>query len=104
MWGYSIAAASLGIKHKLVGDFQVQQGIPVIPKAQHIAYQKENLDLFGWELSQAPVVVVVVVVVAVVVVAVVVVAVVVGVDVAVVVAVVLVAVVGCRTSTFSAGS
>ena len=71
----------------------------MIPKAQHIAYQKENLDLFGWELSQAPVVVVVVVVVAVVVVAVVV-----GVDVAVVVAVVLVAVVGCRTSTFSAGS
>jgi len=31
----------------------VQQQIPVIPKAQHIAYQKENLDLFGWELSQA---------------------------------------------------
>ena len=25
----------------------------MIPKAQHIAYQKENLDLFGWELSQA---------------------------------------------------
>ena len=24
MWGYSIAAASLGIKHKLVGDFQVE--------------------------------------------------------------------------------
>ena len=26
MWGYSIAAASLGIKHKLVGDFQVEPG------------------------------------------------------------------------------
>jgi len=24
MWGYSIAAASLGIKHKLVSDFQVE--------------------------------------------------------------------------------
>ena len=24
----------------------------MIPKAQHLAYQKENLDLFGWELSQ----------------------------------------------------
>ena len=32
--------------------YQVQQQIPVIPKAQHLAYQKENLDLFGWELSQ----------------------------------------------------
>ena len=26
MWGYSIAAASLGIKHKLVFDFQVEPG------------------------------------------------------------------------------
>ena len=26
MWGYSIAAASLGIKHKLVKDFQVEPG------------------------------------------------------------------------------
>ena len=26
MWGYSIAAASLGIKHKLIRDFQVEPG------------------------------------------------------------------------------
>lgn len=49
--------SSIGRKHGKSGaqvalKWQVQQQIPVIPKAQHLAYQKENLDLFGWELSQ----------------------------------------------------
>jgi len=33
--------------------WQVQQGIPVIPKTDKIEHLKENLDLFGWALSQS---------------------------------------------------
>ena len=32
--------------------WQVQQGIPVIPKALNPQYLREDLDLFGWELSE----------------------------------------------------
>ena len=31
--------------------WQVQQGIPVIPKSANPDHQRENLDLFGWTLS-----------------------------------------------------
>ena len=31
--------------------WQVQQGIPVIPKTDNPAYLKENIDLFDWKLS-----------------------------------------------------
>ena len=31
--------------------WQVQQKIPVIPKSANPEHQKENLDLFGWELT-----------------------------------------------------
>jgi 2,5-diketo-D-gluconate reductase A len=31
--------------------WQVQQGIPVIPKAKNPLYIKQNMDLFSWELS-----------------------------------------------------
>ena len=31
----------------------VQQGIPVVPKSSNEDHLKENLDLFGWELSAA---------------------------------------------------
>jgi diketogulonate reductase-like aldo/keto reductase len=49
--------SSIGRKHGKSGaqvalKWQVQQQIPVIPKAQQLAYQEENLALFGWELSQ----------------------------------------------------
>eukprot|EP00959_Pyramimonas_sp_CCMP1952_P019778 417748-Pyramimonas_sp.AAC.1 len=30
----------------------VQQGIPVIPKSDKVEHLKENLDLFGWELTK----------------------------------------------------
>ena len=33
--------------------WQVQQGIPVIPKTDNIEHLKENLDLFSWALSQS---------------------------------------------------
>ena len=35
--------------------WQVMQGIPVIPKAHVVAYLKENIDLFDWELSDVDV-------------------------------------------------
>ena len=35
--------------------WQVMQGIPVIPKAHVVAYQKENLDIFDWVLSDVDV-------------------------------------------------
>jgi|EP00937_MAST-01D_sp_MAST-1D-sp2_P003332 diketogulonate reductase-like aldo/keto reductase len=31
--------------------WQVQQGIPVIPKTHRVDYMKQNIDLFDWELS-----------------------------------------------------
>ena len=30
----------------------VQQGIPVLPKSSHKAYQLENMDLFDWALTE----------------------------------------------------
>ena len=33
--------------------WQVQRGIPVIPKTNQADYMKENIDLFSWELSAA---------------------------------------------------
>ena len=33
--------------------WQVQQGIPVIPKTKNLAYMAENIDLFDWELTDA---------------------------------------------------
>jgi len=33
--------------------WQVQQGIPVIPKSDNPMHMRENLELFGWELSEA---------------------------------------------------
>lgn len=33
--------------------WQVQQGIPVIPKSASATHQLENIDLFGWTLSDA---------------------------------------------------
>ena len=31
--------------------WQIQQGIPVIPKTHKVEYMKQNVDLFDWELS-----------------------------------------------------
>ena len=47
---------SIGRAHNKSGaqvalKWAVQQGIPVIPKASNVAYQRENLDLFDFELS-----------------------------------------------------
>ena len=33
--------------------WQVQSGIPVIPKANNEAFLKENIDLFDWKLSDS---------------------------------------------------
>ena len=47
---------SIGKKYNKTGaqislKWVVQQGIPVIPKAQRADYLAQNLDLWGWELS-----------------------------------------------------
>eukprot|EP00940_MAST-03C_sp_MAST-3C-sp2_P002028 g2028.t1 len=47
---------SIGAKYNKTGAqvslrWQVQQGIPVIPKTDTVSHLKENIDLFGWELS-----------------------------------------------------
>jgi len=49
---------SIGAKYNKTGaqvalKWQVQQGIPVIPKSGNPAHQAQNIDLFGWELSDA---------------------------------------------------
>jgi len=51
---------SIGAKYGKSGaqvslKWQVMQGIPVIPKAHVVAYQKENLDIFDWVLSDVDV-------------------------------------------------
>eukprot|EP00316_Scyphosphaera_apsteinii_P001702 CAMPEP_0119313612 /NCGR_PEP_ID=MMETSP1333-20130426/29664_1 /TAXON_ID=418940 /ORGANISM="Scyphosphaera apsteinii, Strain RCC1455" /LENGTH=293 /DNA_ID=CAMNT_0007318477 /DNA_START=83 /DNA_END=964 /DNA_ORIENTATION=- len=33
--------------------WQVQRGIPVIPKTSNLAHMRENFDLFSWNLTQA---------------------------------------------------
>merc|ERR1719453_1482513 len=33
--------------------WQIQQGIPVIPKTKSVKYMLENVDLFSWKLSKA---------------------------------------------------
>merc|ERR1712139_628654 len=47
---------SIGAKYNKTGaqvslKWQVQQGIPVIPKASSATHLKENIDLFDWKLS-----------------------------------------------------
>merc|ERR1712166_1414647 len=49
---------AIGAKHNKTGaqvslKWQVQQGIPVIPKSDNPMHMRENLELFGWELSEA---------------------------------------------------
>lgn len=48
----------IGKNHNKTGaqvslKWQVQSGIPVIPKSSSPAHQLENIDLFGWTLSHA---------------------------------------------------
>lgn len=43
--GSNVTGAQVSLK------WQVQQGIPVIPKAHDVEFQRQNLDLFSWELS-----------------------------------------------------
>lgn len=43
---YNKSGAQVSLK------WQVQQGIPVIPKSSSATHQAENIDLFGWELSE----------------------------------------------------
>ena len=50
------AVVAIGEAHGKSGaqvalKWQVQQGIPVIPKSANPDHQRENLDLFGWTLS-----------------------------------------------------
>ena len=33
--------------------WQVQKGIPVIPKTKEEAYLRQNIDIFSWSLSKA---------------------------------------------------
>jgi len=47
---------AIGAKHGKSGaqvslKWQVQQGIPVIPKSANAAHQQENIDLFSWSLT-----------------------------------------------------
>lgn len=47
---------SIGNAHNKTGaqvalKWQVQQGIPIIPKTHNPVHQKENIDLFDWELT-----------------------------------------------------
>jgi diketogulonate reductase-like aldo/keto reductase len=48
---------SIGAKYNKTGaqvslKWQVQQGIPVIPKTNNKEHLEQNIDLFGWELSK----------------------------------------------------
>jgi len=43
---YGKSAAQVSLK------WVVQQGIPVLPKSSHKAYQLENMDLFDWTLTE----------------------------------------------------
>ena len=47
----AVAAAHKVSAAQAVLRWNVQQGFPVIPKATNPAYQAENLDIFGFELS-----------------------------------------------------
>lgn len=49
--------SGIGKNHNKTGSqvalrWQVQQGIPVIPKSDTLKHQSQNFDLFGWELTE----------------------------------------------------
>ena len=53
MWGYSIAAASLGIKHKLVGDFQVAPTLVRVRVSVSVSVRvRVRVRVSGWVTSR----------------------------------------------------